>query len=923
MKKFKTATAIILTIAITIGFITISPVTAQVFTGDGWEFDSVTGTLTIITTDGATAWRSGRPTGFSTADVKKAIILKDVKTGFISPGNIWHNAFAMCPNLNEIKVDSENPELSDVDGVLFGVLVGLNGHTSLYRYPEGRKDTSYTVPDGTLRIMTGAFAGNESLTEVTIPDSLGGMYTRVFQSCINLKSINYPGLGSIGDYVFSNTAFTEFKIPDSARAISTGGFAGCKDLKSVEISDNSSLEIISYYAFQGTALTEIVLPESLTDLWGSPFPTTIEWVRFRGTIPPRFNAPVFDNTINLRTIYVPVGAKAAYMAALKSEETYLETVEIVELETTVNWSFENGTLTALNNSSTATWRVQSGSAFGIEDVQSVVLGNNVTGVNWAAFSGCQNLASVTFPDSPDFATIGAYAFQSTALTQVTIPNSVTNILQAAFVNIPSLNSVKLPTNPGFTSIDNSVFLMSGLTSITIPDSVTTIKHSAFSRCVNLTSVTIQGNVESIEAFAFADCENLETMTFAGANPPTFGNDAFRSTDKLHTIYVPFGSKAEYEIALASVIDDSVRIIDGSWNFANGTLTIYSNDATTAWRDEMGDDFVLADVRTVIIGDSVTEIEANAFSGCGNLTEVTIPDSVTSIVGANVFVGCTNLSKINVHPDNTAFSDIGGVLFDKYQTVIIQYPSAKTGTSYIIPDTVTHIGELAFAACRYLTSMTVGENVANIGSLAFAACLQLETMTFEGETPPEFGTTVFYLTTKFNTICVPYEAIELYREESQLAGFNIHDYNAQTNCTVAVNCKLCSGMAIPAKAHVHGEQTNCTIRVDCDFCEAEAIPAKDHVYEQQTDLTKAVYCDDCDFKVFEAKRATEVSIVDGKVEIRNNTNVFFSTKGLYLTDGTNVWALPVVVVRARSAVVIGGGKRGFDLSGVGAVWLVNK
>ncbi|MCL2071416.1 MAG: hypothetical protein FWH07_04175 [Oscillospiraceae bacterium] len=95
----------------------------------------------------------------------------------------------------------------------------------------------------------------------------------------------------------------------------------------------------------------------------------------------------------------------------------------------------------------------------------------------------------------------------------------------------------------------------------------------------------------------------------------------------------------------------------------------------------------------------------------------------------------------------------------------------------------------------------------------------------------------------------------------------------------------------------------------------------HVHDEQTDLTKAVYCKVCGFEVFPELPAIEVDIVNGKVQIRNNTNGFFSTKGYYLTDGTNEWALPVVVVRSRSAVVIGGGKRGLDLSGVDEVWLV--
>ncbi|MCL2071350.1 MAG: hypothetical protein FWH07_03845, partial [Oscillospiraceae bacterium] len=85
-------------------------------------------------------------------------------------------------------------------------------------------------------------------------------------------------------------------------------------------------------------------------------------------------------------------------------------------------------------------------------------------------------------------------------------------------------------------------------------------------------------------------------------------------------------------------------------------------------------------------------------------------------------------------------------------------------------------------------------------------------------------------------------------------------------------------------------------------------------------TKAVYCDDCDFKVRDELPTIEVDVVNGKVEIRNNANVFFSTKGYYLTDGESEWALSAMLVRSRETVVIGGRKRDSGLPNSGVVWL---
>src|SRR4029453_14297274 len=76
----------------------------------------------------------------------------------------------------------------------------------------------------------------------------------------------------------------------------------------------------------------------------------------------------------------------------------------------------------------------------------------------------------------------------------------------------------------------------------------------------------------------------------------------------------------------------------------------------------------------------------AFNGCTSLTSVTIPNSVTSI-GVYAFSGCTSLSAITVEALNSFYSSIDGVLFNKSQTTLIQYPGGKAG-SYTIPNSVT-------------------------------------------------------------------------------------------------------------------------------------------------------------------------------------------------------------------------------------------
>jgi hypothetical protein len=85
-----------------------------------------------------------------------------------------------------------------------------------------------------------------------------------------------------------------------------------------------------------------------------------------------------------------------------------------------------------------------------------------------------------------------------------------------------------------------------------------------------------------------------------------------------------------------------------------------------------------------------------------------------------FQGCIGLANIEVDSNNLTYTSVGGVLYDKNQTTLIQCPAGKSG-SYTIPNSVTNIGNDAFAGCSGLTSVTIGSGVASIGYGAFAGC----------------------------------------------------------------------------------------------------------------------------------------------------------------------------------------------------------
>jgi hypothetical protein len=243
-------------------------------------------------------------------------------------------------------------------------------------------------------------------------------------------------------------------------------------------------------------------------------------------------------------------------------------------------------------------------------------------------------------------------------------------------------------------ITNATVTITGYTgsggAVTIPSTiqglpVTGIGPNAFDSCGTLTSVTIPDSVTSIGDHAFMYCTGVTDVTL-GSAVSSIGFETFSWCTNL--ISITIGSNV-------------TNIGQGAFSYCTSLASI-------------------------IIPDSVSSIAVGAFESCWNLTGITIPSSVSSI-GCPAFAWCSRLSAITVDAFNPVYSSLEGVLFNKSQATILEYPGGKAG-SYTVPNSVTSIGPYAFMDCFRLTSITLPDSITSIQYAAFSSCTGLACVT---------------------------------------------------------------------------------------------------------------------------------------------------------------------------------------------------
>ncbi|GHV67419.1 hypothetical protein FACS1894199_12870 [Bacteroidia bacterium] len=473
-----------------------------------------------------------------------------------------------------------------------------------------------------------------------------------------MTSVNISGVTSIGSYAFDGcSGLTSVTIPSSVTTIGFAAFNGCSGLEGTLTIPPLVTSIESWAFSDCSGLTgTLTIPSSVTSIGQQAF----------------YNCRGLTGTLTIPSSVTSIGQQAFYNCReLTGTLSIPNSVQSIGSYAFAYCRGLTGTLTLPNTITT----IDNGAfsyCSGLEGT--LTLPNSVQSIGYSAFEGCSGLTgTLTIPSL--VTSIGDNAFYGCrGLTgTLTIPNSVTTIGQLAFTNCSGLTDVSIPNS--ITSISDYVFRdCSGLTDVTIPNSVTSIGDLAFYGCSGLTDVTIPNSVTSIGLTAFNGCSGIKKLTIEdGASTLSFGTNSLYDVapDTLH-------------------LGRTVSGIDNSNSNGFGTA-----------------------LKQLTIGDSVTSIPPDAFSGCSGITEINIGSGLTNVT--ELPISNSGLTAINVDAANTAYSSADGVLFNKNKTTLVRCPAGKQGT-YSIPNSVTTISASAFNGCIGITELNIGSGLTDVTEL---------------------------------------------------------------------------------------------------------------------------------------------------------------------------------------------------------------
>ena len=395
-----------------------------------------------------------------------------------------------------------------------------------------------------------------------------------------------------------------------------------------------------------------------------------------------------------------------------------------------------------------------------QNIRSVVIPDTVTYIDLFAFSGCENLESVTL-GSNTFVDEMAF-LDCTSLKTIHLPGNA-SVGGRAFDGCTALESITVDNaHPYYKSIDGNLYNKQGTlliqyalgksdTSFILPDGVTEIGHYALSGAKNLKHIVLSYGLTTIGTAAFSNCNSLESIIIPAsvtsigifnqefaASGPVF---AFAGCNNLNAIYYE-GSVADWRQISIELEWDGTNPFDNIFRYyysatqptTEGNFWHYVDGVPTVWEIHIHNYTSVVTTEPTATANGI----ATYTCSCGDsYTEELVPQDFTVTSNNREMVGYTGEENENlVIP---AIFEHNGIWYRVVEIGDHAFASFCTNlTSVTIPNSVTTIGYRAFSSCDNLTNVTIPDSITTIGDYAFGWSTNLTSITI-----PDAVTTIGY------------------------------------------------------------------------------------------------------------------------------------------------------------------------------------
>lgn len=464
-----------------------------------------------------------------------------------------------CPQLRRIKVNAEVPP----------TLGSLNHEYYYYRITIPRESFhAYRLVNAWTN-RTVLIGGDEGITVSTGKIAAGDLGHVVVEEAGYLQEVNkliIEGELNADDWskIKQMTNLTELDLSKALiDEIPNEAFNGRWAIDKVLLPP--TLKKIGTYAFQGTALTSVNIPDNVETIEGYAFSNArqLQEVHLPDSLTSLGNY-AFEECRSLRTVKIPTKLKTIPDYTFQN----CRSLQRVELHDSIT-AFEDY---SFNNC----------------DLREITLPKSTTWVGGSAFRGNTNLSKVTLNEG--LIDIWTYAFQNTAIDTLNCPSTLRNIYSSAFAGCRNLRQINL--NEGLTRIERYALANNKATEIVLPSSL-----------------------EYCAGGAFDDCDSLVTIEARSVMPPNTGSGCPLTSSDLTkaVLYVPVWSLAEYQLATGWNQFYTFRTSDFMPQYVKVNKDFYFT-----LRDELDPDY-RPDIELTYTSNQITDSQGNSDYQHGNLT----------------------------------------------------------------------------------------------------------------------------------------------------------------------------------------------------------------------------------------------------------------------------------------------------------------